>query len=147
LQHRWQSYGVYKYHKLCPRHYARRIRWANIKRLYGLSKAQWYAILDQQNGCCDICKKKFDLKFTKEIHVDHGHNKNKAVRGLLCHNCNTSMGKLKDNRETLQNAIDYLDKWSGKNNWRHPTLNFGEDNGREETTPGRQEESQRDGTG
>ncbi|WP_416142000.1 endonuclease domain-containing protein [Escherichia coli] len=30
------------------------------------------------------------------------------MRGLLCDDCNIALGKMKDNIETLQNAIDYL---------------------------------------
>jgi len=50
--------------------------------------------------------------------VDHDHSQTKEdewgqpnlhyVRGLLCGKCNTLLGKLRDNRQTLQRLADYL---------------------------------------
>jgi hypothetical protein len=42
-----------------------------------------------------------------ELVVDHDHNTG-AVRGLLCHSCNTGLGHLGDSVETLARALDYL---------------------------------------
>ena len=39
--------------------------------------------------------------------IDHCHT-TKEVRGILCHNCNTALGLIKDNKQTLQNMLDYL---------------------------------------
>lgn len=41
--------------------------------------------------------------------VDHDHKSNK-FRGWLCHACNTGLGAFRDNQETLQKAINYLNK-------------------------------------
>ena len=54
-----------------------------------------------QNNNCAICGEEVKL------HVDHCHKTGK-IRGLLCRNCNTSLGKFKDSPEILQNAITYL---------------------------------------
>lgn len=35
------------------------------------------------------------------------------VRGLLCHNCNVSLGHFKDSTDILKNAIYYLEKNNG----------------------------------
>ncbi len=40
--------------------------------------------------------------------IDHDHKTGK-VRGVLCHNCNTSLGLLKDDLTTLRNLIKYLE--------------------------------------
>ena len=40
--------------------------------------------------------------------IDHCHITNK-VRGVLCNNCNTALGLVKDNRQTLLNMLQYLD--------------------------------------
>jgi len=39
--------------------------------------------------------------------VDHCHDTNK-VRGLLCKNCNTAIGLLKENLETMTKALEYV---------------------------------------
>jgi|DEB0MinimDraft_4_1074332.scaffolds.fasta_scaffold82317_1 hypothetical protein len=44
---------------------------------------------------------------TNRLCIDHDHKTNKP-RGLLCHNCNTALGLVGDNLETLTNLIEYL---------------------------------------
>ena len=39
--------------------------------------------------------------------LDHCHT-NHVFRGWLCHNCNRALGLLKDNKDRLQRAINYL---------------------------------------
>jgi len=45
------------------------------------------------------------------LYVDHCH-KTGNVRKLLCMFCNSLLGKAKESTETLQKAIDYLDKFN-----------------------------------
>jgi len=47
--------------------------------------------------------------FKNLLYVDHCHSSGK-VRGLLCHHCNTALGKFQDSVEVLSSAIDYLRK-------------------------------------
>ena len=41
--------------------------------------------------------------------IDHDHTTGK-VRGMLCHDCNTSLGKFRDNPDILRKAADYLER-------------------------------------
>lgn len=41
--------------------------------------------------------------------VDHCHDTGR-VRGMLCHGCNTALGKLGDNVAGLRRALEYLTK-------------------------------------
>jgi hypothetical protein len=41
--------------------------------------------------------------------IDHCH-KNRHIRALLCHNCNTGIGKFNDDINLLEKAIEYLKK-------------------------------------
>ena len=66
-------------------------------------------ILQQQNGKCAICF--LSCKTGRDLAVDHCH-KTKKVRGLLCSNCNTSLGGFKDSIDNLLSAIEYLKKYS-----------------------------------
>ncbi|MAO21337.1 MAG: hypothetical protein CMJ25_11365 [Phycisphaerae bacterium] len=70
---------------------------------YGVTPVQFNKMLEQQGGACAICGTSIDQK----AHVDHCHTSGK-VRGLLCNNCNTAIGKLKDNPEIIQSALDYV---------------------------------------
>ena len=57
-----------------------------------------------QKGKCYICEK--DIT-GKEVKVDHNHTTGK-VRKLLCHNCNTSLGLLNEDKNLLMKCVDYL---------------------------------------
>ena len=47
-------------------------------------------------------------KTSEKLQLDHDHNK-MTYRGWLCSNCNTGIGKLGDNIEGVQKAVDYLE--------------------------------------
>lgn len=76
-----------------------------LKSKYGLTLDQYNTLLENQNNSCKVCK---DL-FTNEklTHIDHCHKTGK-VRGILCLNCNLSLGYAKENIERLQGLIDYV---------------------------------------
>ena len=77
-----------------------------LKARYGITLEQKLALLNKQDGKCAICEK--DIIGTRAC-VDHDHTTGK-VRGLLCDQCNTSLGGFKDNKVFLLKAIEYLDK-------------------------------------
>jgi predicted HNH restriction endonuclease len=62
--------------------------------------------LIEQGGTCAICNRDKNKNGTR-LCVDHDHTTGQ-VRGLLCHDCNTSLGKFNDDTEMLQKAIDYI---------------------------------------
>lgn len=70
-------------------------------RNYGITLEKYENLVDEQQNLCKIC-----LKNTKLV-IDHCHRTGK-VRGLLCHNCNVSLGLLKENIKIIQNIINYL---------------------------------------
>lgn len=68
-------------------------RWYRIKKTYGLTREQWFAILEDQKGCCFLCLrdiKKIKKSGSKYLTVDHCHLTGK-IRGLLCSNCNQNI--------------------------------------------------------
>ena len=75
-------------------------------RTYGLTPEQYDAMLQSQGGVCAICGMNRDAR---RLAVDHDHKTNK-VRALLCHFCNTALGKFLDSVEILKKAILYLEK-------------------------------------
>lgn len=72
-------------------------------RIYNLTMEQYEKLQDRCGGRCEICKKECNL------YIDHNH-KNNLVRGMLCNTCNAGIGFLKDDKNVLQAAIDYLDR-------------------------------------
>jgi gluconate kinase len=83
-----------------------------MSRRYGLSHEQFINMVNKQNNLCAICnqpEKTFDqrIKMLRRLAIDHNHTTGK-VRGLLCLECNSGIGKLKDSIELLTKAINYL---------------------------------------
>ena len=76
-----------------------------LRRRYGLSLADFDAILAHQGGACAICR----ARFTGTPHVDHDHD-TRVVRGLLCSGCNRGLGCFDDDVDIMQAAIDYLER-------------------------------------
>jgi hypothetical protein len=56
---------------------------------------------------CECCGKP---PTARGFNRDHCHITGK-FRGWLCDNCNTGIGKLGDNKEGLQKALNYLLEW------------------------------------
>lgn len=77
----------------------------DLRNKYDITLTEWNAMWDAQNGKCACCRRQLAYKPA----VDHCH-KTLAIRGILCSNCNTGIGKLGDTPEGLERAEDYL--WS-----------------------------------
>lgn len=84
------------------------VRNSRLKGEYGITTAQFEALLRQQGGACAICRR----RVTRLLHIDHCHRTGR-VRGLLCFACNTSLGFLDDDVERLRAAIEYLEASNG----------------------------------
>lgn len=80
-------------------------RWASRSYKYGVTKEFLVDLHKKQNGRCAICGE--IPKTERGLHVDHCHETG-AVRGLLCHGCNTGLGAFKDSSELFIKAISYL---------------------------------------
>ncbi|MFE2230232.1 endonuclease VII domain-containing protein [Streptomyces kronopolitis] len=77
-------------------------RASHLKRHYGLTVAERDTMLKEQFGICPICLE------PGPKHVDHDHDTGK-VRGVLCFNCNSALGKLRDDPDAMRRAIAYLE--------------------------------------
>lgn len=77
----------------------------HLQNKYGISLDEYDRLLEKQNYTCDICNK--PQVVSKRMCVDHDHDTGK-VRGLLCHHCNTGLGKFQDDKKLLEAAIQYL---------------------------------------
>lgn len=74
----------------------------------GFSRELFDQTLRHQKYLCAICEK--DLRSVKKqtVHADHCHFTG-IPRGVLCQNCNTSMGGFRDDVALLKRAIAYLE--------------------------------------
>jgi len=82
---------------------AKSSRKSHLKRKYGLTEAQYDAMLASQGGLCAICRVR------PAAHVDHDHETGR-VRSLLCFNCNGALGHMLDNPGWLMAAMEYLEQ-------------------------------------
>jgi predicted alpha/beta-hydrolase family hydrolase len=82
-------------------------RATKLHQLYGLTIEEYRVLHDEQEGKCLICGQ--ECQTGRMLSVDHDHNTGK-VRGLLCQNCNTGIGKFKDDPDLLKKAISYLER-------------------------------------
>ncbi len=78
-----------------------------ISNKYNISKEEYQNLLTKQNYKCKICSLEYQKCPFGTLCVDHCHKTNK-VRGLLCSNCNTGLGLLKENISILEETIKYL---------------------------------------
>lgn len=77
-----------------------------LKNLYGIGISEYNLMYENQNGRCAICNT-HQSELKKSLCVDHDHETGK-IRGLLCSDCNTSLGLAKENVEILHKMIRYL---------------------------------------
>jgi hypothetical protein len=82
-------------------------RKAQQLRKYGLSLADYDAMLEKQGNGCAICGRQLTDPDGRKLAVDHCH-KTKVVRGILCCNCNNGLGRFNDDPVLLFRAAVYL---------------------------------------
>lgn len=83
-----------------------------------MKSEDYFAILSSQDNRCAICGKHDSERGKHRFHVDHDHRfargDRAGVRGILCHDCNTSIGKLGDNIPGLKRALAYLERFESQ---------------------------------
>lgn len=81
---------------------------SKLKSAYGLTIIEFNTMLASQGDSCAVCGGVAGGR--GNFHVDHNHKTGK-IRGLLCHNCNITLGLVKDNKEHLIKLISYLENY------------------------------------
>lgn len=84
--------------------------WPTLSRLEAIK--EYEKLIAKQKNLCAICNNietliDYKTKQPRRLAVDHDHRTGK-IRGLLCHHCNTAIGKFKDNENYLLAAANYL---------------------------------------
>lgn len=102
-----------EYRKAFPEKFRKSNQKTKLKANYNLTLEDYDRMLKEQDFVCAICGNPESVNKngrTYDLCVDHNHETGE-VRGLLCRNCNSGIGLLKDNSETLVKALNYLIKW------------------------------------
>ena len=73
-------------------------------REHGITRTQYEAILTKQHGMCGFCG---GPKGNSRFVIDHDHATGR-VRGVIHWRCNTLLGFVRDNPETIAQAVRYL---------------------------------------
>lgn len=75
----------------------------------GMTVKKYEELLAYQNGKCAICERTENKNGTR-LCVDHNHETGE-IRGLLCHYCNVSLGRMGDSLDRLYKAVSYLEEY------------------------------------
>jgi hypothetical protein len=81
---------------------------AYLQRTYGITQATYDVMLREQGDCCKICGSVEPGRRSCHFHVDHDHVTGR-IRGLLCDQCNTGIGKFRDSAMLLRCAATYCE--------------------------------------
>jgi hypothetical protein len=101
-----------------------------FQRTHGITLEQYNQQGEQQNWKCFICNtSEAGGKYNKFM-VDHDHRCcpqkrgtcGKCNRGLLCYNCNITLGYIENNTNIVSKILQYIELW----NQKHYEQKFGE---------------------
>jgi hypothetical protein len=94
---KWREKNREKHNKVANESHRRnrykhieKLRNERLQKLYNITQEDYLIMLENQNNKCLICGRD-KSNFIKGLHVDHNHTTGE-VRGLLCSNCNGSLG-------------------------------------------------------
>lgn len=81
---------------------------------YGITIAEYDAMLEEQGGVCKACGEPETAKQqngkVKALTIDHCHAEG-HVRGLLCARCNLALGYAREDVKVLIGLINYIEGW------------------------------------
>jgi hypothetical protein len=76
---------------------------------YGMSIAEVDRMLISQSGRCAACLEPLEATGRRGPHVDHDHATD-VVRGILCGDCNLTLGNARESKVRLLRLVDYLNE-------------------------------------
>lgn len=109
----FRQYGRDKYHRN-----RETILIQQTARRFGITSEEYMQMIEDQENKCAICfeyetRKSCASNEVTKLSIDHDHKTGK-VRGLLCANCNSALGKMKESAQRFQSAINYLNKYNSE---------------------------------
>ena len=76
-----------------------------LKRVFGLSLAEYNEMAKAQGGVCALCHQ--PPKGKRKLAVDHCH-KTRKIRALLCVGCNWHVGKYEKDKTWVERVLEYI---------------------------------------
>src|ERR1017187_919744 len=107
-----------KYKNSLEKYGAETLNEQNKARKFVLTIQEYKNFFIDQDNKCAICfqpetrifkDRNTGVMKVSRLCLDHNHETGKN-RGLLCHDCNTAIGKMKEDIQRLESAINYLKK-------------------------------------
>lgn len=93
----------------------------DLRKKFKITTEQFNQMLADQGNCCLVCKTTVPGGAYGQWHVDHDHSccgpemRKKTcgdcLRGILCSNCNLTLGTAKDSPTILRALADYLESY------------------------------------
>jgi hypothetical protein len=81
----------------------------HLESTYGIPIEEYDRMLHNQRGRCAVCGKHAEETHRKRLFVDHSHATGK-IRALLCQQCNTALGMVKEDTDILFALVAYLEE-------------------------------------
>jgi hypothetical protein len=78
-----------------------------LRRKFGMTTADYDALLAAQDGRCAICRRTPEAA-GHTLHVDHCHQTG-VVRGILCNGCNSAIAMAQESPAVLRDAALYVE--------------------------------------
>ncbi len=95
-----------------PEAYKLSCRRRNLKKKFGITIEEYMSIYNKQQGQCACCGEEKPAEGITGLVVDHNHTSGE-VRELLCTQCNTALGLLKENADIVNKLLEYIRKHNG----------------------------------
>ncbi len=76
----------------------------SARRKFRLTDKEYNTLIEKSKEGCEVCSRPLS-----KVCIDHNHLTGE-VRGVLCNNCNTALGLVGDNVDTLSKLIQYLER-------------------------------------
>lgn len=95
-----------EYRKNNPDKYKKMEFTRKLFRKFKITEEVYYNMYKEQNYGCKVCKAKKSLS-GRNLAVDHCHKTGK-IRALLCNECNTSLGLLKEDINIIMALAEYI---------------------------------------
>lgn len=80
---------------------------------FGISRDEFAALFPDGVGVCSVCGSTKRTPGRRRLSIDHDHVTG-AVRGILCHPCNSALGLCGDDPARLRALADYVEAHSGR---------------------------------